>query len=248
MENVYLLSNISSFNIANITESVYVFSNIVSGDPYRIVAEVYDTLDFSHILTNVRLGNATSEYFWPTDDVSSLAFTLETEENGIVYEIKTDIIGSDEIPLFIYTNITDPLIQGYTLQYDLFAEPVIPKTYKLHVKKKYITSNITSLSNVNDPFLTRYVMADLDTLVGYNIYYSLKLRPPNDDKWYFFKSHELIAENIVTIDPGFVVNIVPLETSSIDSMRFQRTALDHYINRYLTYQVQEYTRDDYLLY
>ena len=161
----YVLSNVSSYNIANITNNVYVFSNIVSGDPYRIVAEVYDTIFFQHILTNVRLGDTNSEYFWPTDNVSSLVFTLETEAQGIVYEIMGNIIRSDEIPLFIYTNITDPLIHNYALQYDIYAEPIIPETYKPHKKKKYITDRITEL----DDHLTRYYMGDLDTLEGYNI-------------------------------------------------------------------------------
>jgi hypothetical protein len=159
--------------------------------------------------------------------------------------ILEDIIRSDEIPVFIYANITDPLIQNYTIQFDLYAEPVISETYKVHSKKKYITSNLEYLQENSTPFLTRFYMGDLDTLVGYNIYYSLKIKPPNDD-WYFFKSHELIAENVVTIDPGFHIQLSPIEPSSVDSIRFTRVATDHYINRYLGYHVEEFTTDSYL--
>jgi hypothetical protein len=241
----YILSNISSFNLANITNSVYIFSNIVSGDPYRVVAEVYDTLYFQHILTDVKLGDANAEYFWPTDDVSGLDFTLETEAAGIQYTIDSSIIRSDEIPFYIYTNVTQPSVQGYQLQYDLYAEPVTRETYQPHSKMKYITTVITTLSNVDGPFLTRYVMSDLDTLVGYNIYYSLKVKPPNDD-WYYLRAHTLFAENVVTIDPGFVVQVLPIDLSSTESIQFTRTATDHYINRFLVYHIQEYSVEEYI--
>jgi hypothetical protein len=238
----YVLSNVSNYNIANIADQVYVFSNIVSGDPYRIVAEVYDTHDFQHILTDVRLGDTNSEYFWPTDNVDGLDFTLETEAQGISYTIMEDIIRSDEIPLFISANITDPLVQNYTLEYDLYAEPVLSETYKPHRKKKYITNQIANL----DGHLTRYYMGGLDTLVGYNIYYSLKINPPDDPNWYFIKAHALVAENVVTIDPGFHVEITPLEPSSVESIRFRRVATEFYLNRFMKYHIEEFSLQKYL--
>lgn len=240
----YVLSNVSSYNIANIANNVYVFSNIVSGDPYRIVAEVYDTFDFQHILTDIRLGDTNSEYFWPTDNVEGLAFTLETEEQGITYNIMANIIRSDEIPVFIYVHITDPLVQNYTLRFDLYAEPVIAETYKPHRKKKYITDEINYLSG----YLTRYYMGDLDTLVGYNIYYSIQIKPPDETKWYYLKAHELIATNVVTIDPGFRVELLQLEPSSVEMLRFRRVATDHYINRYLNYHIEEMSLQNYLVF
>lgn len=236
----FILNNVNNYNLANITANIYVFSNIVSGDPYRIVADVFDNLDFTHSLTNVKLGDPGNEYFWPTDNVSGLDFTLETEANDIHYEIKYDIIRSDEIPVFVHLNVSD--MPGYQLQYDFYAEPVNPYTYKKHNKKKYITNDIANI----DDAITKYYMGDLDTLVGYNIYYSLKIKPPDDADWYYLKAHALIAENVVTIDPGFHVELTPIEQSSVEAVRFRRLATDFFHNRYLNYQIEELTINEYI--
>ena len=236
----FILNNVNNYNLANITASTYVFSNIVSGDPYRIVADVFDKLDFKHSLTNVKLGDPGSDYFWPTDDVSGLDFTLETEASGIQYEIKYESIRSDEIPVFIHSNISD--MPGYQLQYDFYAEPVNPYTYKKHNKKKYITNDIANI----DDTMTRYYMGDLDTLVGYNIFYSLKVKPPGETDWYYLNAHTPVAENVVTIDPGFRVDLVPIEQSSVESVRFRRIATDFFHNRYLNHQIEEMDIVDYI--
>ena len=228
----FILSNVNSYNLADITANTYVFNNIVSGDPYRIVADVFDKLDFKHSLTNVKLGDPGNEYFWPTDDVSGFDFTLDTEANGIRYEIKYESIRSDEIPVFVHANITD--MPGYQLQYDFYAEPVDGYTYKKHNKKKYVTHDITELES-----MTRYYMGDLDTLVGYNIFYSLKIKPPGETDWYYIKAHAPIAQNVVTIDPGFRVDLIQVEQSSVEAVRFRRVATDFFHNRYLNHQIEE---------
>lgn len=230
------LSNISNYNISNVTTASYFFSNITPGDPYRVVADVYDNLDFQHILTNVVLGNG---YIWPVDDISGLDFKIEMKDD-ISYEIKKEYIRPDEIPVFIHCNISDPDVSDYVIQFDLYAEPLVEITYKPHTKKKFVSKEI---SNISD-HLVKYYLSDLDMLIPYSVYYSLKVKPPDINEWKYVTAHTLIETNVTTIDPGAIVHLSTSHRVPNNKITFVRTASGYFINRNLTYHVREYNVED----
>ena len=231
-----ILSNISNYNISNVTSASYFFSNVTPGDPYRVIGDVYDHLDFQHVLTNVVLGNG---YIWPVDDISGLDFTLELT-NDISYEIKKEYIRPDEIPVFIRCNISDPSVSDYVIQFDLYAEPLLALTYKPHTKKKYVSNEISQF----DDHLVKYYLGDLDMLVSYNVYYSLKIKPPDTNEWKYVTAHTLIESNVTTTDPGVRVILSPIHTSAVEKLSFERIANGYVVNRNLTYHVREYAVGD----
>jgi hypothetical protein len=232
------LSNISNYNISNITTASYFFSNITPGDPYRVVADVYDNLDFQHILTNVVLGNAAG-YIWPVDDISGLDFGIELADD-ISFEIKKEYIRPDEIPVFIHCNISDPSVSNYVIRFDLYAEPLVDITYKPHTKKKFVSNEISEFSD----HLIKYYLSDLDMLVPYNVYYSLKVKPPDTNEWKYVTAHTLIDTNVTTIDPGFHVELRLRDHAPIDKLTFVRAVGGYFVNRHLTYHVREYRVED----
>lgn len=219
----YHLSNINHYTLPGITQQVYTFSDIVSGDPYRVVADVYDGPRYQLILSNVVLG--ADQYFWPTDNI---AF----DDSHFGYEIKEDLIFATEIPLFITLDL-DQVPTDTRVRFDIYAEPVETYTYKRHRKKKFQTDDIVDT-------LTRFFMSDLDMRVSYNIYYSLKVKQPEWDEFKFYKSHVLVQSNVVTKDPGVYVSVSPIEISSVESIRVNRVATDYYYNRRLGMLVRAY--------
>jgi len=231
-----ILSNINNYTISNITNTSYWFSNITPGDPYRVVADVFDQLDFQHILTNIVLSNG---YIWPVDDISGLDFGIELKDD-IAYEIKKAYIRPDEIPVFIHCNITDVNVSNYSIQFDLYAEPLTPYTYKPHTKKKYVSNEIVNLADNT----IKYYLSDLDMLITYNIFASLKIKPPGTDEWKYVTSHVPIASNITTIDPGVYINLIPLLQEQIEKMCFIRKGSGYVLDRSLTYHVREYKLED----
>jgi hypothetical protein len=223
----YNLSNINHYTLPEITQTVYTFSDIVSGDPYRVVADVYDSVNYQHILSNVVLGS--EQYFWPTDNI-------EFDDSHIGYEIKDDLIFATEIPLFITVDINQ-IPADTRIRFDIYTEPVETYTYKTHRKKKFQTDDITDT-------LTRFFMSDLDMRVTYNVYYSLKVKRPNWDEFKFYKSHILVRSNVVTKDPGVYVSLTPIEVSSIETIHVNRAATEYYYNRRLGMHVKEYHVSD----
>lgn len=241
----YEIGNVNHFTLPALATEVFEFANITSGDPYQVIADVYDRTGFEHLLHHAILGE--TQYFWPTDDVSGtgldgvdLAPGLDELMTQVTYEVKFEAIRQDEIPIFIHTGnvMADGSAgAGLEIRYDLYAEPTVEYTYKEHVPKKFVTSVIRG--TVNDEYVTRYYLADLDTLIAYDLFYSLQVRlKDSDDEWIYLQSHELIAENVVTVDPGFRVEIAD-PVSSVRSCTFVRRAVDHYHNRHLRYHIQE---------
>lgn len=223
----YTLSNINHFTLPDITNTVYTFTDITSGDPYRVVADVYDSQNFQNILSNVILGKG--EYFWPTDNV-------EFDDSHIKYEIKYDSVFSTEIPLFITVEKWDELdATGTKIKFDVYAEPVENYTYTQHPNKKFQTEDIVDK-------VTRFYMSDLGILVAYNIFYSLKVKLPGSDRYKFYKSHVLVASNVRTSDPGVHVEIVPLIDSALvgETIRVRRIASEYYYTRRLQMNVRKY--------
>lgn len=231
-----LLSNISSYNISNITSSSYYFSNLTAGDPYRVVGEVYDNLNFQHILTNVVLGDG---YIWPVDDISDLDFTIEMKED-ISFQIKKEYIRPDEIPVFIHCNILDPIVTNYTIQFDLYAEPLIELTYKPHTKKRYVTNEINEIA---DNYI-KYYLNDLDMLIPYDIYYSLKIKPPDINEWKYVTTHSLIDTNVMTTNPGMRVDLSIPDRMPINAIYITRTVSGYFFYRTLSYHVREHRVED----
>jgi hypothetical protein len=225
------LSNINHFTLSDITNKEYVFEGIIPGDPYRVVADVYDSQNFQHILSNVVLGSTNQHgYFWPTDDI-------EFDDSNIEYEIKYDSIFSTEIPLFITVNNLDALnTAGTKIQFDIYTEP-IKDDYAQHPNKKFQTGDIVEN-------LTRFFMSDLGVLVPYNIFYSLKVKFADSDDYKFYKSHVLVASNVRTTDPGVHVDIVPIEPSSVETLRLRRVVSEHYQGRRLKIHVKKYLVSD----
>lgn len=230
------LSNINNYNISNVTTASYYFSNITPGDPYRVIADVYDNLDFQHVLTNAVIGHG---YLWPVDDISGLDFSIELKDD-ISYEIKKEYIRPDEIPVFIHCNISDPSVSNYVIQFDLYAEPLVDITYKPHTKKKFVSNEISEFSDQ----LIKYYLSDLDMLVPYSVYYSLKVKPPDTNEWKYVTAHTLIDTNVTTIDPGIRIELNTDHRVPIKRLSFVRTASGYFINRNITYHVREYNVED----
>ena len=226
------LSNINHFTLPDITNQEYIFEGITPGDPYRVVADVYDSQKFQQILSNVVLGSTNDQhgYFWPTDNI-------EFDDSNIAYEIKYDSIFSTEIPLFITVNNLDALNDaGTNIQFDIYTEPI--NTYnEQHPKKKFQTDDIVHN-------LTRFYMSDLGVLVSYDIFYSLKVKTAGSDDYKFYKSHVLVASNVHTTDPGVHVEIVPIEPSSVETLRLRRVVYDYYQGRRLKINVKKYLVSD----
>lgn len=227
----YNLSNINNFTLPEFTNTVYTFTDITSGDPYRVIADVYDGNNFQNILSHVVLGSDTNGYFWPTDNI-------EFDDSHIQYEIKYETIFATEIPLCItIDNLEDLTATGTKIQFDVYAEPTVSYTYTQHPKKKFQTGDIVDT-------VTQFYMSDLGILVGYNIFYSLKVKLPGSNSYQFYKSHILVASNVRTIDPGVHVDMVPIEPSSVETIRVQRVASEHYFHRRLMMIVRKYSVDE----
>jgi hypothetical protein len=224
----YTLSNINHFTLPEITKTVYTFTDITSGDPYRVVADVYDSQNFQHILSNVVLGNG--GYFWPTDNV-------EFDDSHIKYEIKYDSVFSTEIPLRITVEKWEELeATGTKIKFDVYTEPV--ENYTQHPNKKFQTEDIVDK-------VTWFYMSDLGILVAYNIFYSLKVKLPGSDRYKFYKSHVLVASNVRTSDPGVHVEIVPLIDSVLEeTIRVRRIASEYYYTRRLQMNVRKYSIEE----
>ena len=104
-------------------------------------------------------------------------------------------------------------------------------------KKKFQTDDIVDK-------LTRFYMSDLGVLVSYNIFYSLKVKTAGSDDYKFYKSHVLVASNVRTTDPGVHVEIVPIEPSSVETLRLRRVVYDYYQGRRLKMNVKKYLVSD----